>query len=340
MTPNYFENDAFGLIEMVKAVNRRKHKPGQVGSLGIFRSRGAMSTKLAIEERGSSVSLIQTSDPAAPADQYTAPRRTVRLAKVPQIKRESFIYAHELRELRAFGSETRQAALEEIRDQHMQDLGDSVDVTHEHMLLGALKGTVLDADGSTVLLNVFDFFGETQESEIAFDLGNTTEGTQVGNVRAAVRLCLNNLGQDAALVDHVHALCSPQFMDALVKSKDFRESMKADPSVAAALREGRVFRSVLWQDVIWEEYRLGNSSLGGSWIANDKCILFPVGPQIYDLHFAPGDFLDVIDAPGLPMYARTAVDPEMNRWAKMHVQSNPFPICTHPKALLKGKWQS
>lgn len=336
MTPNYFESNAFSLIEMVKAISRRKHKPRQAGGLGIFRTRGAMSTKIAVEERGSTVTLIQTSERSAPAEQYTAPKRTVRLTKIPQIKKESFIYADELRELRAFGSETAVATLEQIRDEHLMDLGDSVDVTHEHLLMGALRGVLLDADNTT-LLDTFAFFGVTQETEIAFDLGNTTEGVVTKNVRGAVRKMLNNLGDDAAMVDHVHAFCSSTFMDDLIASKDFRESVKPDPAASAALREGRVFRSILWQDVVWEEYRQGDSGLSGTWVDTDKCILFPVGPAIYDLHFAPGDFFNSIDAPGLPMYARTARDPEFDRWLKIHVQSNPLPICTRPKALLKGK---
>lgn len=336
MTPNYFESNAFSLIEMVKAISRRKHKPMQAGSLGIFRTRGAMSTKIAVEERGSAVTLIQTSERAAPAEQYTAPKRTVRLTKIPHIKKHSFITADELRELRQFGSETAQASLESMRDDHLQDLGDSVDVTHEHLLMGALRGVLLDAD-NTELLNTFTFFGVTQEAEVAFDLSSSTEGAVTKKVRSTVRTMLNNLGDDAPLVDHIHAFCSPEFMDDLITSKDFRESVKHDPVASAALREGRVFRSVLWQDVVWEEYRLGDSGLGGTWVATDKCILFPVGPAIYDLHFAPGRSFSQLDAPGLPMYSRTVRDLEEDAWIKLMVESNPLPICTRPKALMKGK---
>lgn len=336
MTPNYFENKAFELIELVRAINLRKHKPMQVGSLGIFRTRGSLTTKIATEERGSAVTLIQTSEPGAPAEQQTPPKRTVRLARAPQIKREALITAAELRDLRAYGSETAQATLEQIRDEYLMDLGDSVDVTHEHMLFGALTGVLKDADGTT-LLDYFDFFGETQESEFDLNLDSSTEGEVTGIVRGIVRTCINNLGADGALVDHVHCYASPETMDALVKSKDFRESYKFD-GPSSMLREGTVFRPILWQDVIWEEYRLGNSGFsGGAWLAANKAIFFPVGPAIYDLHFAPGDFLDAIDAPGLPMYARAATDPEMNRWLKLHVQSNPLPIVTRPKCLLKAK---
>jgi hypothetical protein len=336
-TANYMQSDAFGLVELVKAINKRQHVPRQAGALGIFRSRGALSTKIVVEDRGSSISLIQTSERGAPASQYTAPKRTARLTRIPQIKRESTIYADELRELRAFGSETAKAMLTQIRDEHLADLGGSIDVTHEHLLMGALRGTLLDADGST-LLDTFGFFGETQEAEVAMDLGSATAGVVTKKCKALVRTLLNNLGEDAGMVDHIHAFCTSTFMDDLVTSKDYVASVQYDPTAQMAMRQGNVFRSLVWQDIVWEEYRTGNAALGfassGTWVPADKAIFFPVGPAIYDLHFAPGDFFDAIDAPGLPMYARSVVDPEFNRWLKLHVQSNPLPICTRPKALM------
>jgi hypothetical protein len=38
-----------------------------------------------------------------------------------------------------------------------------------------------------------------------------------------------------------------------------------------------------------------------------------------------------------PRYAKQAVDQQCPRWVMLHVQSNPFPICTRPRVLIKGK---
>jgi hypothetical protein len=40
---------------------------------------------------------------------------------------------------------------------------------------------------------------------------------------------------------------------------------------------------------------------------------------------------------GLPRYAKQAVDQQFARWVMLHVQSNPLPICTRPRVLIKGK---
>jgi hypothetical protein len=47
--------------------------------------------------------------------------------------------------------------------------------------------------------------------------------------------------------------------------------------------------------------------------------------------------LDLIDTIGLPRYAKQAVDQQFARWVMLHAQSNPLPICTRPRILIKGK---
>jgi hypothetical protein len=52
---------------------------------------------------------------------------------------------------------------------------------------------------------------------------------------------------------------------------------------------------------------------------------------------APADFVETANTIGLPRYAKQAVDQQFARWVMLHVQSNPPPICTRPRVLIKGK---
>jgi hypothetical protein len=52
---------------------------------------------------------------------------------------------------------------------------------------------------------------------------------------------------------------------------------------------------------------------------------------------APADFVETANTIGLPRYAKQAADQQFARWVMLHVQSNPLPICTRPRVLLKGK---
>lgn len=332
-TPNYFENKAFERVELVNTIGRRKWRPKQVTAMNLFNRRGAMTTKAAIEERGDAVSLIQTMERGAPASQYSAPKRKVRLAKIPHFRRESLIEAEELRDLRAYGSETAQATLEQIRNEHLDDLMRDYATTIEHFLMGALRGKLLDADG-TELLNMYTFFEQDEPSEVASTLASTTAGEVRGIFFDLVQSILDGAGEDATEIDHIHCLASSGYMKALITSKDFIESVQHDPTASAALRDGHVFKTILWQDIVFEQARIGNSGLtGGSWVPADKAIFFPVGPPIYDLHFAPGRSFADLDSPGLPIYSRAIRDLEEDAWIKLQIESNPLAVCTKPELL-------
>src|ERR687897_3010922 len=69
-----------------------------------------------------------------------------------------------------------------------------------------------------------------------------------------------------------------------------------------------------------------------------KAYFFPVGvPGLFPQYNAPADFVETANSIGLPRYARQAVDQQFARWVMLHVQSNPLPICTRPRVLIKGK---
>jgi hypothetical protein len=147
---------------------------------------------------------------------------------------------------------------------------------------------------------------------------------------------IDALGARANDLDHVHCLMSAAFADALVTSPAFRGSYSFD-STSERLRQTSLYEILPWMNVQWEEYRLGNSGLsGGAFLAADKAILFPVmrGESVLEMHFAPGDFFDAYDEPGRPEYVKTARDPELDRWMKLYVQSNPLAVNAYPEAVV------
>jgi hypothetical protein len=84
------------------------------------------------------------------------------------------------------------------------------------------------------------------------------------------------------------------------------------------------------------------STAAGSarWTFTDasKAYFFPVGvPGLFRQYNAPADFVETANTVGLPRYAKQAVDQQFARWVMLHVQSNPLPICTRPRVLIKAK---
>jgi hypothetical protein len=69
---------------------------------------------------------------------------------VPHLERETKIYADEVQNVRMFGSENQPEAIQAIVDERLTDLRAMHEVTLEYHRIGAIKGQILDADGSVI----------------------------------------------------------------------------------------------------------------------------------------------------------------------------------------------
>lgn len=321
-----FSSSAFDVVSLTDAINKAPHKPGRIGSLGMFRERGITTTTVVVEEKDGRLSLIATSPRGGPASTIGAEKRTARSFVVPHLERESTVLADEVQNVRAFGSEMETEAVMSIINERLVDLRSMHEVTLEHLRVGAIKGNILDSDGSTVLFNLFTEFGVVQQTkDIA--LGTTTTDVRAACV-AIMRLSEAELG--AEMVTGYRAFCGDEFFDALVGHAEVKESLKYQESqlLRTDLRAGFEFGGIMW-----ENYR--GSVNGVSFFPTAEAYVVPVGTNIFSTYFAPADFIETVNTVGLPIYAKTVRDQELNRWAKVHSQSNPLALCLRPRAVIK-----
>lgn len=334
-TLDIFSNSAFSLTSLTDAINKVPFVPGRLGQLGIFDESGVSTTSVMIEEREGSLSLIETSPRGAPATQNLHNKRKARSLVVPHIALEDTVLADEVQNVRAFGTENALEGVQNVVNLRLAEMARKHDATLEHLRIGAIKGQVLDADGTSVLYDLFGEFGVTQHTEIDFDLDNATpaKGAVRKKCHDVVRKVEDELG--AAPYTYVHAFCSATFFDDLVSHPEVEESYRRYQE-SAFLRAGLVRKSFEYAGITFEEYRgkVGNVDF----IADGKAHFFPVGvPGLFRQYNAPADFVETANTIGLPRYAKQAVDQEFGRWVKLHTQSNPLPICTRPKVLIKAK---
>jgi hypothetical protein len=211
-----------------------------------------------------------------------------------------------------------------------------LEITHRAWLrVGAIKGQILDADGSTVLYDLFNEFGVTPYSEVDFDLDNQTptEGIIKKKCHDIRRKIEDELG--AQPYDHIHAFCGAAFFDDLIVHPEIKSAYERYLD-GLFLRQGQARGSFEYAGIVFEEYR-GKVGTVDYTDAN-KANFFPVGvPGLFRQYNAPADFVETANTIGLPRYAKQAVDQEFGRWVKVHTQSNPLPICTRPRTLIKAK---
>jgi hypothetical protein len=334
-TLDVFSNSAFSVISLTDSINKVPFIPGRIGQLGIFTESGITTTSVMIEEREGSLNLIETTSRGAPAVQNQLNKRKARSFVVPHIALEDTILADEIQNVRAFGSESQLESIEQVIQFRLAEMAQKHDATLEHMRIGAIKGQILDADGATILYDLFDEFGVSQHSEIDFDLDNAApvDGIIKKKCHEVRRKIEDELG--AQPYQHVHALCGSAFFDDLITHKEVKEAYERYMD-GLFLRQGQARGSFEYAGIVFEEYR-GKVGTVDYTDAN-KAHFFPVGvPGLFRQYNAPADFVETANTIGLPRYAKQAVDQEFARWVKLHTQSNPLPICTRPRTLIKAK---
>ncbi len=330
-TLDVFNNDAFSLRSLTAAINKAPFKPGRIGELGLFTEKGIYTTIVQVEEKQGQLTLIPTTPRGAPADTLGKDARTMRPFACAHLTRESTIVADEIQGVRAFGSESELQTMEQVVNDRLQTLRAMHEVTLEHLRIGALKGIILDADGATTIYNLFTEFGVVQQTQ-NFAFSNAATDVNAACI-AALRKIEDVLG--GSTYRNARAFVSSGFFDSLVAHATVKETFK--------YQQGSVLRSDLRRGFIYggitfEEYP---GSVGGiPFIAANEGVCFPEGAvtekgPLFQTWFAPADFQETVNTLGLPIYAKQAVDPEFQRWVKVHSQSNPLPICLRPRSCIK-----
>jgi hypothetical protein len=171
------------------------------------------ATAIRSHVRSSSLNLVETTARGAPAIQNTTNKRKARSLVVPHIALEDTILADEVQNVRAFGSESMLEGVQAVVNQRMSEMATKMDATLEHLRIGAIKGQILDADGSAVIYDLFTEFGVTAYTEIDFDLDNASPaaGAVKKKCHDVRRKIEDELG--AAPYDHIHAICGADFFD-------------------------------------------------------------------------------------------------------------------------------
>lgn len=326
-TLDIFKDDAFGLVSMTKSINEQPHVPGRIGELGLFSEEGVSTTSVSVEKLGDTLSLVPAGERGSDANNVKGDKRTLVDFRAVHLPQRAKVLADEVTNVRAFGSESELQTVQAVVNKRLGKMRSSLDATIEYQRIGAIKGQIIDADGATVLTDIFGKFGLSQQTKI-MALGTDTTKVRV-KINEAKRLMEDALGN--ALYRSARVLCSASFFDAFVSHPNV-EKFYLNWQAAADMR-GDVRAGFLFGDVFWEEYR---GKVGAtSFIADGDAYLVPEGvPDLFVTHYAPADYVETVNTIGLPYYAKQELLP-MGKGIDIEAQSNPISLCTRPRANIK-----
>lgn len=326
MMLDVFKSDAFHFTKLVAGINKIPYVPTRLGSLNLFQPEGISTLSAAIEMQGNTLTLVPTAARGAPGVIKNLDRRNIRDFRTVHLPQRVAVQADEVSGLRQFGSETEEETAMRLLMKKTAVARRDLDITHEWQRMGALKGIVLDADGTSVIYNYFTEFGLTQTT---LSIALSTAGTKVLQVVVALkRMVEDKLG--GTMMSGLRVLCSAEFFDALTGHPAVIEAYKYQQSnfLRTDNRDGFEFGGV-----IWEEYR---GTIGSTrFIAANKAYAIPEGvPDLFKTLYSPAPYMETVNTEGLPFYLKSK-DADYNTGIEYQAQSNPLHMCTRPDAIVE-----
>lgn len=313
----------FGVRALTEAVNRLPVSPTQVRDLGIFLPRYLTTTHVDVELQNGELKLINTTPRGTEGEGIADKTRSIYTFNIPHLSVNDVVRADDVQNVRAFGGTQAETVAQKVEEK-LADGKLSLEMTREHMQLGALLGKVLDADG-TEIVDIYKAFGLRRKT-YEFDLANAA--TEVGRLIDETVTAQRKLLKGAAVSGYV-ALCSPEFMMAL----------KYHPKVQhwyERYRDGALYREADINRVEFEHNGIkfiqydGDFGSGRAGIEAGKAILLPLSPRLYMEFFAPADMNQTVNTIALPYYASREKLTHDKGWS-LHMQSNPLPLVMRPE---------
>lgn len=322
-----FNGDAFSVQSLTKALNDAPHQPTRLGELGLFSEEGITTTTVSIEKEGSTLSLVPSGERGGVPKPAAKDKRVLIPFKAVHLPQRGGVNADEVQNLRAFGTESELESVQNVVNKELRRMRRNLDATLEYQRMGAIKGQILDADGSTVLLDIFNAFGVVQQTQ-AMVLGTPTTKVRQ-KVVAAKRKVESALGN--LMYSGLRVLCSSSFFDSFVEHADVNAAF--DRWMNGEFKRQDLREGFLFGGVFWEEYK--GTVNGTDFIAAGDAYMIPEGvPDLFVMNFAPADYMETVNTMGVPMYAKQEAR-AMNKGIDIEAQSNPLTLCTRPAAIVK-----
>lgn len=332
-TLDIFNDDAFSVTSLSQTISDIPDIPTRLGDKGIFAEEGINTLNFMIERQGSSIKLLPTAPRGGVREPVAlGPRKLIPLQAL-HIPATWSVLADEVQGIRAFGSETEVEQASTLVQRKLNVVRQSMDLTHEHMRVGALKGQVLDADGS-LLLDVYSTFGMTQQTQF-WNMASAANGDPKASIIALKAMIRKQLG--GRVMGRIRVICSLEFFTALVQNAKMIKAWELWNQGAFARTDQVNGGDFEFAGMIFEIYD-GGVTVGTTFtpfIEEGTAYAYPENvPGMFQSKYAPGDYMETVNTTGLPFYAKQEPMP-FNKGIVGEAQSNPIHFNSLPEAVVK-----
>lgn len=310
---------SFTVTGLTASINNLKVPKYRIAELGFFEEKGIRTTSIEIEYKDGEVILVPDKVRGADGTHTEDSDRKTYTFKAVHLPLEGSVYADDIQNLRAFGSESELEELDTLIKEKQELHRLSLDATNEYLRMGALTGKIIGAKGNVIadLFSVFDIPADANKHTIDF---SSNLKTQLLNVKRQ-----SQKNQNGIKGKRYRGFCSSDFFDQLLENADFVKAYERYQN-GSKLRED-VRSGVEWQGIIWEEY---DEEVGSQrFIPQGEARVYPEDkPGLFLTRFAPANYNETVNTKGLPYYGKS--EPKrMGKGVDFETQSNPMNVCTN-----------
>ena len=326
-----FNNSAFKLRSLTESINKIPPVFSYLGQVdGLFSEDGVATTTVAVEEQEGMLILVNNSKRGTNGQTMPLRPRKVRAFQVSHKQINDQVLADEVLNIRMFGSETQLNTVASLVADKLETAAMSMEQTLEYMRLGAVKGKVLDADGSVIT----DLFAEFEQAprEQTWKISNemSNDGAIKRKCSELIRSTLKILG--GTPIRSFELLCGDEIFDAIETSRELRDANRWRNN-AEFLVDRSAFRYFEYAGFRFTNYQgyMGDRNF----LDPKEAYLLPIGvPGMFKVTYAPADYVEVAGTTGIKYYAKQERLP-MDKGIQIECQTNPLVLCTRPAALCK-----
>lgn len=333
MSLDIFRQKAFKTTTLTDHINRLPHAPNRLGSMNVFQVKNVQNRTIWVTMKDGRLTLIPISALGAPISQNVKDLREAEAFQTYRVAKGDRVTAEEVQDLVAPGTEnTLQTVAGEVSER-LTGIREDMELTREHMRLGAINGLMVDADGSTVV-DFFQKFGVTRPDEIDFDLDNATLSSLADKSLEVTKLMYYaSKGTWKSSQTRVSNLCGHIFWRKLITNPEVIDFYKQSTNGAALDRNVQSFT----MHGITHELYWGTEDDSTVAIPADKSRFVPLNTNgAFQEIYAPAEFAPFVNKKGKREYAMVIPDKDRQAYVDVELYMYPLFMCTRPEMLQTG----
>lgn len=330
-------------LDLTEQINRIPNSYGLIQAMGLFDSEGTISTMVEVRIEDGILRVLPAKERGAPGTPAERESGKSVVFHVPHFPHIDLITPKDIQDFLILQGRSRKPkTYDDELAKRLAAMRNNHAITLEYVRMGAIKGVILDGDG-TELYDLFDVFDITKKT-VDFVLG--TAGTDV-------------MAKIEEVNDHIVTNLSGEVSNGV-------EIMVSSSFFTKLINHAKVEKYWLQTNQSQELVKFERDQLGGNWgriidlgvvrfrenkttfpvkvdgtltnvpaIAANKGHAYPTGTQdTFKTWFAPADTIEAANEPGEEIF----VSPEVLKHGKgveLWSESNPLAICKRPEALVE-----